>query len=130
MVYVLIDDLGFNDNWDRSPDIIWPNVAQLAKEGLSLETFYTQPLCTPTRGALMSGRWPARLGLNDGVIAGGMNYGLPLHELTLPQKLKAVGYNCYGVGKWHCKYHTRHWRHFPPWLAHLCEFRLEWPRFQ
>ena len=100
LVYVLIDDLGFNDDWDRSPDLAWPNVAQLAREGLSLEHFYTQPLCTPTRGALMSGRWPVRLGLQDGVIEGGENYGLPLEEVTLAEKLKEVGYHCYGVGKW------------------------------
>ena len=100
LVYVLIDDLGFNDDWDRSPDLAWPNVARLAREGLSLEHFYTQPLCTPTRGALMSGRWPVRLGLQDGVIEGGENYGLPLEEVTLAEKLKEVGYHCYGVGKW------------------------------
>ena len=95
-----------SDNWDRSPDVAWPAVRKLAGEGIALDEFYTMPLCTPTRGSLMTGRWPLRLGLQHGVIIGGSNYGLPLNETTLPQKLKAVGYRTYGVGKWHLGYYN------------------------
>lgn len=49
----------------------------------------------------MSGRYPVRLGLNHAVIAGAQNYGLPLDEVTLADKLQAAGYNTIGVGKWH-----------------------------
>jgi len=64
-----------------------------------LDTYYTQPICTPTRGAFMSGRMPIRLGLQHGVITGQQDYGLPLNESTLADKLKAVGYKTIGVGK-------------------------------
>lgn len=79
----------------------WPNVNALATAGVRLMSYYTQPICTPTRGAFMSGRMPIRLGLQHGVIGAGQNYGLPLDEATLADKLKAVGYRTYGVGKWH-----------------------------
>merc|ERR1739848_955919 len=49
----------------------------------------------------MSGRYPVRLGLQHAVIAGAQNYGLPLDDVTLADKLHAAGYNTIGVGKWH-----------------------------
>ena len=78
---------------------MWPNVAKLIPEAVTIENYYTQPICTPTRGAFMSGRYPARLGLQHGVIAGFQDYGLPLDEVTLADKLKAEGYKTHAVGK-------------------------------
>eukprot|EP00427_Karlodinium_veneficum_P067443 CAMPEP_0169312760 /NCGR_PEP_ID=MMETSP1017-20121227/4219_1 /TAXON_ID=342587 /ORGANISM="Karlodinium micrum, Strain CCMP2283" /LENGTH=561 /DNA_ID=CAMNT_0009406579 /DNA_START=45 /DNA_END=1730 /DNA_ORIENTATION=+ len=103
VVFVLVDDMGFNDFYNSS-DIgaAWPNVKQLARDAcVHLEHFYTQPICTPTRGAFMTGRSPVRLGLQHGVIMGTQNFGLPLDEVTLAQKLQAVSYSTVGIGKWH-----------------------------
>ena len=69
VLFILVDDLGFNDFPTRSSDLtekVWPNVANLVPESITIESYYTQPLCTPTRGAFMTGRFPARLGLQVG----------------------------------------------------------------
>ena len=68
---------GYNDFIDSSDlgEIAWPRTRQLAKSAIKLANYYTQPICTPTRGALMSGRYPVRLGLQHGVISGYQDYG-------------------------------------------------------
>lgn len=104
LVYILIDDLGFNDFSYRSSDlegIAWKNVNSMLNGSIKIDTFYTQHICTPTRGALLSGRYPVRLGLQHDVIQGFQDYGLPLDEVTLADKLNAAGYRSYIVGKWH-----------------------------
>ena len=103
IVFILVDDMGYNDFYDSSDlgSVAWSNVNRLALKGLKLDSYYTQPICTPTRGALMTGRYPVRLGLQHMVIAGFQDYGLPLDEVTLADKLKSVGYGTYAVGKWH-----------------------------
>jgi len=101
--FILVDDLGYNDFAYQSSDLSekWPKASRLAEHGIKIETYYTQPICTPTRGAFMSGRHPVRLGLQHGVIGGFQDYGLPLKEVTIADKLKSAGYRTYAVGKWH-----------------------------
>ena len=101
IVYILADDLGFADLGYRGSDIATPNIDRLAAGGLKLEEFYAQPMCTPTRAALMTGRYPMRYGLQMGVIPSGATYGLDTAELTLPAALKTAGYRTSLVGKWH-----------------------------
>lgn len=101
IVYILADDLGFADLGHRGSDIATPNIDRLASGGVRLKEFYTQPLCTPTRAALMTGRYPMRYGLQMGVIPSGASYGLDTAEQTLPALLKSVGYRTSLVGKWH-----------------------------
>ena len=62
LVFVLIDDMGFNDFYTSSDlSAAWSNVGQLASsECLLLENFYTQPICTPSRGSFITGRMPLR----------------------------------------------------------------------
>ncbi|MGL6180978.1 MAG: sulfatase-like hydrolase/transferase, partial [Aestuariivirga sp.] len=60
IVYILADDLGWKDVGFHGSDIQTPNLDQLAKTGLELQEFYVQPMCTPTRAALMTGRYPMR----------------------------------------------------------------------
>ena len=125
LVYVLIDDLGFNDFIDSSDlSQAWPNAAALAAEQcVSVDWFYTQPLCTPTRGALLTGRYPTRLGLQHGVIQTGQNYGLPLTEVTLAEALQQRGYRTVGIGKWHLGQYTNSSlptrRGFDHWYGYL-----------
>jgi hypothetical protein len=58
IVYILADDLGWGDVGFHGSDIKTPTLDQLAKTGAQLEQFYAQPMCTPTRAALMTGRYP------------------------------------------------------------------------
>jgi arylsulfatase I/J len=101
ILYILADDLGHADVGFHGSDIATPNIDALARDGARLRQFYTQPLCTPTRAALMTGRYPLRYGLQTAVIPSGASYGLPIEEFLLPQALKEVGYRTALVGKWH-----------------------------
>lgn len=101
ILYIVADDLGFADVGFRGSDVQTPNIDRLAAEGAILQNFYTQPLCTPTRAALMTGRYPLRYGLQVGVIPSGGTYGLAQDEFLLPQALKEAGYSTRMVGKWH-----------------------------
>ncbi|WP_096787748.1 arylsulfatase [Rhodobacter sp. CZR27] len=101
IVYILADDLGHADVGFLGSDILTPNLDRLAADGARLRQFYTQPLCTPTRAALMTGRYPMRYGLQTGVIPSGASYGLDTAEVLLPQVLKQAGYRTALVGKWH-----------------------------
>lgn len=101
IVYIIADDLGWGDAGFHGSDIATPNMDKLAGSGASLEQFYTLPMCTPTRAAFLTGRYPLRYGLQTGVIPAAGAYGIPLDEYLLPQTLKAAGYQTALVGKWH-----------------------------
>jgi len=101
IVFIMADDLGFADLGYRGGEIKTPNIDKLASEGVRLESFYGQQVCTPSRAALMTGRYPMRYGLQTLVIFPSHTYGLPTDERTLPQALKDAGYNTLMVGKWH-----------------------------
>ena len=108
LAFVLVDDLGYNDFFtSQDLDFAWPKTAALAKDSIQMTNYYTQPLCTPTRGALMTGRYPVRLGLQHQVLEGYQDHGLPLDEVTLADKLRAQGYKTYASGKWRTAAATR-----------------------
>ncbi len=101
IVVILADDLGNADLGYRGGAVKTPNIDELAAEGVRLESFYGQQLCTPSRAALMTGRYPMRYGLQTFVIFPSHTYGLSTAERTLPQALKEAGYRTLMVGKWH-----------------------------
>src|SRR6476620_12044718 len=101
IVYIVADDLGWREVGFHGSDIKTPNIDKLAETGARLEQYYVQPMCTPTRAALMTGRYPLRYGLQTAVIPSGHTYGLPTAEWLLPQALKQAGYKTAIVGKWH-----------------------------
>jgi len=101
IVYIMADDLGRKDVGYHGSDIRTPNIDGLAQGGARLEQFYAQPMCTPSRAALMTGRYPHRYGLQTAVIPSNGTYGLPTDEWLLPQALKEAGYTTAIVGKWH-----------------------------
>ena len=101
IVFIMADDLGNADVGYHGSDIKTPNIDKLANEGVRLENFHGMPVCTPSRAALMTGRYPMRYGLQTLVIFPNHTYGLPTDERTLPQALKEAGYSTYMVGKWH-----------------------------
>jgi arylsulfatase A-like enzyme len=101
ILFILADDLGSHDVGWRGSEIKTPHLDKLATAGARLNQFYVQPVCSPTRAALMTGRYPFRHGLQVGVVRPWAQYGLPLDERTLPAALKEAGYETAIVGKWH-----------------------------
>ncbi len=101
IVVMIADDLGWGDVGFHGSRIETPNIDRLAALGTRLNQFYVQPVCSPTRGAFMTGRYPMRLGLQCGVVRPWATHGLPLDERTLPQALRKAGYKTAICGKWH-----------------------------
>jgi arylsulfatase A-like enzyme len=107
IIYLLADDLGFTDVGFHGSQIKTPHIDQLAAGGARLEAFYVQPVCSPTRAALLTGRYPMRHGLQVGVVRPWAQYGLPLEERTLPKALQEAGYFTAICGKWHLGHFER-----------------------
>ena len=108
ILLLLADDLGYADvGFNGGKDIKTPNIDALAARGTRLEQLYVLPVCSPTRAALLTGRYPMRHGLQVGVVRPWAQYGLPLEERTLPQALKDVGYVTALIGKWHLGHFQR-----------------------
>jgi len=101
IVVILADDLGSHDVGWRGSEIKTPNLDKLALSGARLNQFYVQPVCSPTRAALFTGRYPFRYGFQTGVVRPWAQYGLPLEERVLSKALHDVGYETAIVGKWH-----------------------------
>ncbi len=114
IVFILADDLGINDlgTYGRTEHKT-PNLDRLASEGLRFTTAYVaSPICSPSRAAFMTGRWPARLHIttylpgrpnapSQKLLHPEMRQQLRLEEVTLAERLKAAGYATALIGKWH-----------------------------
>jgi arylsulfatase A-like enzyme len=102
IVHIVVDDLGWKDvGFNGCADIKTPNIDALAAGGAKFTQFYVQPMCTPTRACLMTGRYPFRYGLQTAVIPSVSAYGLDTTEWIMPQCLKEAGYKTAIIGKWH-----------------------------
>ena len=102
IVFILLDDLGFNDvSFLGSTNVKTPNITELAKDGVVLTRHYTQSICSPSRGALMTSKYAMRLGLQNNYIEMDYAWGVPLWEKFMPEYFKGLGYECHAVGKWH-----------------------------
>ncbi|XP_048250185.1 arylsulfatase J-like [Haliotis rufescens] len=107
IVLILADDLGWNDVGYHNPDMKTPNIDRLAAQGIKLNQSYTQSICTPTRSALMTGRYPFKTGMQHGVLLSNDNACLPTQHQLLSEDLRHHGYSTHLVGKWHlgfCKW--------------------------
>jgi len=100
IVYILADDLGWNDVGFHRGALRTPNLDRLAAEGAALNSFYVQPYSSQTRAALLTGRYPLRYGLQTLTILPADRYGLPPEERTLAQLLKENGYRTAFIGTW------------------------------
>jgi len=105
VVLVMMDDLGYGDLGSYgAPDVRTPNIDRLAREGVRLTDAYANgAVCTPTRAALISGRYQQRVGLEWVLTVSpeDRERGLPAVETSLPALLKANGYATGLIGKWH-----------------------------
>ena len=123
IVLIVADDMGYGDlGCYGVRDIKTPQIDQLAREGVRLTNFYANgPECTPTRTALLTGRYQQRVGGLECAIGAGnigrydeamwlwnkKELGLPVEEATLLRSLKNAGYKLAMLGKWHLGYEKK-----------------------
>jgi arylsulfatase A-like enzyme len=105
VLFVLIDDVGFGEMGDPVLNHVrgytTPNINAFARESLTFSRMYSEPTCTPTRTALLTGRLPVRSHMLEPKIVPPEGTGLHGDEVTLAELLKKVGYNTAHIGKWH-----------------------------
>lgn len=114
-VFILIDDYGWKDTgYNGSTYYETPNIDRLAREGMQFTNGYAAaPVCTPTRAAIMTGKYPGRLHMTchiqgarhnkpySKLIAPTPEVNMPHSEVTIAEMLKAKGYATASIGKWH-----------------------------
>ena len=142
IIFILADDLGYRDLSYCGGWIETPNIDKLAATGTRLDQFYVQPLCSPTRAALLTGRYPMRYGLQAGVVRPWARHGLPLEERTLAEALREANYVTAICGKWHLGHLDRrylptargfdhqygHYNGSIDYFTHIRDGALDWNR--
>ena len=99
IILIMADDQGWGDlSLNGNANLATPNIDRLAYEGVSFERFFVQPVCSPTRAELLTGRYHVRSGVYS-TSAGGER--MDLDEQTFAEKLQEAGYQTAAFGKWH-----------------------------
>jgi len=104
ILYVLIDDVSFGQMGKPAMNDVMgvqtPRINTFASQGMALNRMYTEPSCTPTRAAFLTGRHPVRTGIKEVKVAL-VGEGLGENEVTIAEVLSEAGYSTSHVGKWH-----------------------------
>ena len=103
-LYILVDDFGYSDVSWNNPSMKTPVLDHLARDGVILDQFYSQPRCSPSRAALLTGLYPYKMSIQRGNISPFRPSGLATVFPTIPELLKQKGYSSHLVGKWHLGY--------------------------
>ena len=108
IVLIIADDLGYNElNFmNNTRGIHCPQLDTLAFSGVVLKNYYVQPICSPTRSALMTGRYPIALGTQANVIYWDTPWAPSLSNQFLPQYLQSLNFDTAMYGKWHLGMYT------------------------
>ncbi|XP_071954759.1 arylsulfatase J-like [Antedon mediterranea] len=108
IILFIADDYGYSDIGYHGSHIRTPHMDRLALSGVRLNNYYVQPICSPTRAQLMTGKYSIHLGLQHSYIRPAQPNCLPYGEVTLGEKLQRLGYRTNLVGKWHLGFHKKH----------------------
>lgn len=108
IIFVLADDLGWNSIGYEDFDLSFatPTLTSLAQEGIIMDTFYAQEVCTPARAALLTGRLPLTVGMQYSMVQTALPWGLDLAETTLAEVLRDDNYSTHMLGKWHLGHYS------------------------
>jgi arylsulfatase A len=106
VIHIFADDLGYGDlGCFGAKDIKTPNIDRIAVEGIRFTEFYSaSPVCSPSRAALLTGRLPQRMGINNVFFPESFT-GMPQNEITIAELLKEKKYVTGIIGKWHLGHH-------------------------
>ena len=95
IIFHVIDDFGFDDAGFRNDNQIkTPNLNLFHTKGVTLDNYYVQPSCSPTRATIMTGRYPLHTGINNWIP--NVAYGVPMNETLMPELFAQAGYRCHG----------------------------------
>lgn len=119
IIIFVADDLGYADVSFKGSEIETPTIDSLVRDGMLLNRFYTAPICSPTRAAMLTGRDPMRLGIAYSVLLPWDNGGLHPKERLMSESFRDAGYQTAIVGKWHLG-HSQH--QFTPLARGFDEF--------
>eukprot|EP00756_Hemistasia_phaeocysticola_P023279 Hpha_TRINITY_DN15882_c1_g3::TRINITY_DN15882_c1_g3_i4::g.189326::m.189326/K12375/ARSI_J; arylsulfatase I/J len=112
LVLLVLDDVGWADLSGRGGAFQTPRMDGLMKEGVVLDKYYVQPVCSPTRSSFMTGRYAFHTGFqHTDTLIPGTSAHLPEDTPTVAEVLKGAGYETHAVGKWHLGYNK--WSHTP-----------------
>ena len=102
VVFVLVDDVGYNDMLDQSTDLAdaTPNINQLAKEGITLTRYYAELDCTPGRTTILTGKYPFTTGMAHSMVYYDSNWGLSPDYSLISDSFQENGYKTHMIGKW------------------------------
>jgi len=108
VVLIFTDDQGYQDlGVFGSPDILSPNLDQMATEGIKLTSYYSaQAVCSASRAGILTGCYPNRIGIHN-ALGPGNTHGINESETTMAEMLKDIGYKTAIFGKWHLGHHAK-----------------------
>ena len=95
--------MGYNElgYMNESRGLHTPNIDALAMAGIKFTDYHVQPICSPTRSAFMTGRYPVHICTQSNVVFWDTPWGVPLDQPFIPELLKKCGYETAMFGKWH-----------------------------
>ena len=133
-IVIVADDLAWNSLGYTNSDYeeYTPNLSDLASNGIIMDNYYAQEVCSPSRGSLLTGRYPLSIGMQYGMVSANAEWGMPLDEVTLAEVLSDSGYKTHMLGKWHIGYFSPLFlptaRGFDSWIGYANGENYYWSK--